>query len=33
MDAEQARALVRRRAQAWMDRDLDGIVADFAPRQ
>src|SRR6185503_7651286 len=31
MDVEQARAMVRRRAQAWMDRDLDGIVADFAP--
>ena len=31
MNAQQARAMVERRARAWERRDLDGIVADFAP--
>jgi uncharacterized protein (TIGR02246 family) len=30
MDAEQTRTMVLRRARAWMERDLDAIVADFA---
>jgi uncharacterized protein (TIGR02246 family) len=31
MNIEQARAMVERRARAWEQRDLEGILADFAP--